>query len=126
MDKNKWRSLLISLAISLGTGIVSAILTMGGMRDYADLLLLSAEGLGIYLPLISVGRFLNSVVTEHCNLRVGSEAHPCTQSLKCASMRISPLSVTRTIRKRTNRYQCRQIDPQTFRLGSGRVCECEG
>lgn len=37
MDKNKWKSLLISLTISLGTGVVSAILTMGGMRDYADL-----------------------------------------------------------------------------------------
>lgn len=37
MDKNKWKSLLISLAVSLGTGVVSAILTMGGMRDYAEM-----------------------------------------------------------------------------------------
>lgn len=37
MDKNKWKSLLISLSVSLGTGIVSALLTIGGMRDYADM-----------------------------------------------------------------------------------------
>lgn len=36
MDKNKWKALLTSLALSLGTGLVSALLTMGAMRDYGN------------------------------------------------------------------------------------------
>lgn len=52
--------------------------------------------------------FSNSAVVGCRNLRVGSDGASCTQSLKCASMRISPLYVVRTIRKRANRNQrCR-------------------
>ncbi len=36
MEKN-WKLLLISIGISLSTGITSALLTMKGMRDYADM-----------------------------------------------------------------------------------------
>jgi len=38
MEKGiNWKALFISIAVSLGTGIVSALLTMGGMREYANL-----------------------------------------------------------------------------------------
>lgn len=37
MEKINWKALLISLAVSLGTGALSALLTMDGMKEYADL-----------------------------------------------------------------------------------------
>ena len=35
--KKKWKNLLISVAVSLSVGIMSALLSMGGMRAYADM-----------------------------------------------------------------------------------------
>lgn len=37
MEEKKWKNLLISVAISLSVGIMSALLSMGGMRAYADM-----------------------------------------------------------------------------------------
>ena len=37
MEEKKWKNLLISVAVSLSVGIMSALLSMGGMRAYADM-----------------------------------------------------------------------------------------
>lgn len=37
MEEKKWKNLLISIGISLSVGIMSALLTMGGMRAYAEM-----------------------------------------------------------------------------------------
>lgn len=37
MEKINWKALLISLAVSLGTGALSVLLTMGGMSEYVNL-----------------------------------------------------------------------------------------
>lgn len=37
IGKNNLKSLIVSIAISLGAGILSAFLTMGNMRQYADM-----------------------------------------------------------------------------------------
>lgn len=37
MENIKWKPLLISIAISLGTGILASILTFNGMTQYEDL-----------------------------------------------------------------------------------------
>jgi len=37
MEQINWKALLGSLALSLGVGIVSALLTMGGMQQYQDM-----------------------------------------------------------------------------------------
>ncbi len=36
-EKINWKALLISIAISLGTGVISSLLTMGGMSAYGDM-----------------------------------------------------------------------------------------
>lgn len=36
-EQIKWKPLLISVAISLGTGVVSALITMGSMGKYKDM-----------------------------------------------------------------------------------------
>lgn len=52
MEEKKWKNLLISIGISLSVGITSAMLTMGGMRAYADM----------YHPLFSPPGWLFPVV----------------------------------------------------------------
>lgn len=37
MEEKKWKALLISVGISLSVGIMSALLSMGGMRAYAEM-----------------------------------------------------------------------------------------
>lgn len=37
MEEKKWKNLLISVAVSLSVGIMSALLSMSGMRAYADM-----------------------------------------------------------------------------------------
>lgn len=37
MKKENWKSLLISISISLGVGIVSSVLNMGGMSAYSEM-----------------------------------------------------------------------------------------
>lgn len=37
MGKINWKALIVSIAISLGVGVLSALLTMGGMQQYQDM-----------------------------------------------------------------------------------------
>ena len=37
MGKMNWKALIISIAISLGVGIISSLLSMGGMQQYQDM-----------------------------------------------------------------------------------------
>lgn len=48
----------------------------------------SAGGFGTVLRRVSADVFSNGAAEEACNLRVGSEAHPCAQSLKRASVHV--------------------------------------
>ena len=82
MEQINWKALLGSLALSLGVGIVSALLTMGGMQQYQDMYQPPLAPPGWLFPVVWTVLFLLMGVASWLVYRANADVVEKKQALR--------------------------------------------
>jgi tryptophan-rich sensory protein len=81
MEKINWKELLVSLAISLGVGVASALLTMNGMGQYQDMYQPPLAPPGWLFPVVWTILYVLMGISSYLILQSGEEREEIRKAL---------------------------------------------